>query len=307
MTPGVGEVVAGTAGVLGLAFAAAVLAAALDPGSSARGLTVVTSPLHELTRLLVKRGRTTPAPDALLWWVGSTGLLIVAVLMGLLVPRGDASATVPSSIGVVWFNALDVTVWAVVWLAGWGPNSVYPLVGAYRFLAQALSYELPLMFALVAPALGAASLDPARIVTAQQHVWFVVWMPVAFLAFCLGVVGFAFWGPLAHPVGTDVAGGVGVEDAAVRRLLLGVGRYALLGVGAAMGVALFLGGGSGPLLPAWLWALIKTLALLAALIFLGGRTPVVPVQRLVPVAWLGVLPAVLVQLLVVSVVVLVRP
>ncbi len=99
-----------------------------------------------------------------------------------------------SAVGIVWFNALDVAVWALVWMAGWGPNSVHPLVGGYRFLAQALAYELPLMFALTAPAVAAGSLRLTDVVAAQNGLWFVVWMPVAFAVFCLAVAGFSVWG-----------------------------------------------------------------------------------------------------------------
>src|SRR5882762_3254778 len=49
------------------------------------------------------------------------------------------------------------------------------LVGGYRFVAQGLAYELPLMFALISAATGAQSLDVADIVAAQAHLWFAVW------------------------------------------------------------------------------------------------------------------------------------
>ena len=60
-------------------------------------------------------------------------------------------------VGLVWFNAVDVLLWALWWLLGWGANSSWSLVGGYRFLALALSYELPLMFALTAPVRQIAS------------------------------------------------------------------------------------------------------------------------------------------------------
>jgi NADH-quinone oxidoreductase subunit H len=206
----------------------------------------------------------------------------------------------------VWVNAVDVAVWAFVWLAGWGPNSVFPLLGGYRFLAQALAYELPLMFALTAPAVGAASLRMADVAAAQDGLWFVVWMPVAFAVFCAGVLGFSVWGPLAAPAGADLAGGVLAELSGVDRWLLLVGRYALLAAGAAVAVPLFLGGGMGPLLPGWLWVPVKALLLLAALVWLRRRVPMARPERFLEVGWLVLLPASLVQLLVVAVVVVNR-
>lgn len=288
-------------GVLALGAAAldGVLAAHRVGGAALR------APLAEVARLLRQRNRVTAAADRLLWHVGTAGLPVAALLMVAVVPLGPwVLADLP--VGVVWFNAMDVVVWALVWLAGWGPNAAHALVGGYRFLAQALAYELPLMFALTAPAVAAGSLRVADVASAQQGLWFAVWMPVAFVVYCIGVVGFAVWGPLGSGVGADLAGGVLSEASGVQRLLLLAGRYALLAAGAVFAVPLFLGGGAGPLLPAWLWVPVKAVGLLAVLVAVRRRVPVVRPDRFLEVGWLVLLPATLLQLLVVSVIVVVR-
>ena len=310
MTP-VAEVSPAWAPVAALALlAVAGLAACVDGALAARtdgrrlpqGLL---APVAESARLLRQRRRVTVSADVLLRWVGVGGLLVVALLKLAVVPLGSWTIS-DLSVGLVWFNAMDVTVWALVWLAGWGVNSAHGLLGGYRFLAQALAYELPLMFALTAPAVAAASLRPGDIVAAQQDLWFVVWMPVAFAVYCVAVAGFSVWGPFATPAGTDVAGGVLAELSGIDRWLFLAGRWALLTVGAAFGVALFLGGGSGPLLPPAVWVLVKTAALLTAFLLVRRRLPLLRPERIQAVAWLGALPLVLLQVLVVSVVVVGR-
>jgi NADH-quinone oxidoreductase subunit H len=294
------------AAALGL-VAVAGLAAALDGGLGARiegrpfarGLL---APAAETARLLRQRRRTTVAADVLLRWIGVGGLLVVALLKLAVVPLGTWTLT-DLSVGLVWFNAMDVAVWALVWLIGWGVNSVYGLVGGYRFLGQALAYELPLMFALTAPAVAAASLRTGDIVAAQQGLWFVVWMPVAFVVYCAAVTGFSVWGPFATPAGRDIAGGVLAELSGIDRWLVLAGRWALLTVGAAFGVTLFLGGGAGPLLPPLVWLLVKTAALLVVFVLLRRRLPALRPERIQSAAWLGALPLVLLQVLVVSIVV----
>ncbi len=274
-------------------------AAGTSPGTG------VVRPVAEAARLMRQRRRTTVAADSLLWRTGGAGLVVTAALMVVVVPLGDR-VVADLDVGIVWFNAMDVVVWALVWLAGWGPNSTYGLVGGYRFLALALGYELPLMFALTAPAVGAGSLRLADVVTAQQGLWFVVWMPVAFAVYCLGVVAFSVTGPFAVAAGSDVAGGVRAELSGVDRLLFEAGRYALLAAGAAFAVPAFLGGGAGPVLPPWLWVVLKALLLLAVLVAVRRRLPAIRPDRFVELGWLVALPAVLAQLLVVAVVVVVR-
>lgn len=258
-------------------------------------------PLGEAARLMRQRRRTTVSADNLLWRIGSGGLLVTALLMVTVVPLGKWTIF-DLDVGVMWFNAMDVMVWALVWLTGWGANSAHSLVGGYRFLAHGLAYELPLMFALVAPAIAAKSLNVGEVAAAQEGLWFVVWMPVAFLVYCLGVLAFSLWGPFAPAIGSDIAGGVRAELSGVDRLVFEIGRYALLAAGAAFAVPMFLGGGSGPVLTGWAWALAKTVALLAVLVWIRRRLPAVRPDKFMEAGWLVLLPAVLLQDLVVAVV-----
>lgn len=276
-----------------------LFAASLDGVLSARqdGLPVsrgVARPLDEAARLLRQRRRVPVAADTVLWRVGATGLVLAALLMVAVIPLGEWTL-LDLDVGVVWVNAVDVLVWALVWLSGWGPNSVHSLVGGYRFLGQALAYELPLMFALVAPAVAAASLDVGTIAAAQESRWFVVEMPVAFVGYCIGVVAFSVWGPFAAALGHDIAGGVAAELSSVDRLLFEAGRYGLLAGGAAFAVPMFLGGGAGPLLPSWAWVLVKAATLLAMLVWLRRRLPTVRPDLFLEIGWLVLLPLVLAQ------------
>lgn len=296
-------------GVWALAGAALVVclgiyAATLDGVLAARSAGVrggMSAAVVEVARLMRQRRRTTVAADTVLWRIGGAGLIVVASLMVTVVPLGRWTLA-DLDVGVVWFNAMDVMVWALVWLAGWGANSAHCLVGGYRFLAHGLGYELPLMFALVAPAIAAESLRVADVVSAQHGLWFAVWMPVAFVVYCLGAMAFSVWGPFSPALGADIAGGVTVELSGVDRLVFQSGRYALLAAGAAFAVPMFLGGGAGPLLPGWLWVLVKTVALLSVFVWLRGRLPSLRPDKFMEVGWMVLLPLTLVQDLVVAVI-----
>ncbi|MDV3136628.1 complex I subunit 1 family protein [Mycobacterium sp. 29Ha] len=291
-------------GAAALLAVLALFAASLDSTLSARphgGGGAVAAPLFEAARLMRQRRRTLVAADALLWRIGCIGPAVVASLMIVVVPLGHWTL-LDLDVGVMWVNAVDVMMWAVVWLAGWGPNSVYSLIGGYRFLAHALGYELPLMFALVAPAIAAGSLRVGDVASAQHDLWFVVWMPVAFVAYCLGVLAFSVWGPFAPALGTDIAGGVTGELSGVDRLVFVAGRYAVLVAGAAFAVPMFLGGGAGPLLPDWTWSVVKTIALLSLLVWLRRAVPALRPDKFMEIGWVVLLPAVLMQDLVVAVI-----
>ncbi|GAB3451515.1 complex I subunit 1 family protein [Actinophytocola sediminis] len=284
----------------GFAVAAVAVDAALTDRAGPRA--ALATPVRAVAGLLVAQRRRTVAADAVLWRGAGVALLVAAVLASMVTPLGRWVVS-DLSVGVVWFNAMEIVAWAAVWLAGWGANSAFGLVGGYRFVAQGLAYELPHMFVLTTAAVGAGSLRVGDIVAAQRDLWFVVWMPVAFVAFLFSVLGMAFRRPFDHAVGADIGGGALAEMSGVDRLVFLAGRWLLVVSGAAMAVPLFLGGGAGPVLPDWLWSLVKTAVVLGALVWLGHRLPTVRMERYTEIAWLVLVPATLLQALFVAVVV----
>ncbi|MBF6289941.1 NADH-quinone oxidoreductase subunit H [Nocardia farcinica] len=288
--------------VVAFALAVDVCQAVLTARVSGSSVSVAAStPVRTVALLLTQQRRSIVGADVLLW--RSAGLILFAggVLTAALVPVGDR-VVLGGSVSLVWFNAAEICSWAAVWLAGWGADSAFSLVGGYRFVAQGLAYELPHMFALICAAVAAGSLDISDIVAAQQDRWFVVIMPVAFVIYLLSVPALSFAAPFDAPVGVGIAGGVFAEVSGVDRLVLTVGRRVLFVAAAAMAVPLFLGGGAGPWLPGWLWSLVKTLVVLAALIWLGRRWPTIRMSRYMEVAWIVLVPVILLQALVVSIV-----
>ncbi|GGV02277.1 NADH-quinone oxidoreductase subunit H [Actinomadura sp. LOL_016] len=277
----------------------AVAAASLDALLGGRSWD---APLREAARLLTTARRATVRSDVPLMRTGVVVLPVAAAAAAAVVPLGGGvAAGVPVS--VVWFNALEVVAWAAVWLVGWGTNSAFALVGGYRFLAQGLAYELPHMFALITAALAAHSLDFREVAAAQDGLWFGVWMPVAFAVYLVSALAMAFWGPFGHPVGDDVAGGAALELSGADRLVFFAGRYGLLAVAAAASVPLFLGGGAGPVLPGWAWSVVKAAVVLALLVWARRRLPVLRMERFMTAAWTVLIPAALLQMLVVGIVV----
>ena len=205
----------------------------------------------ETARLLVQRRRTTVGPDAAAVAARRRRAAGARAADGGAGARSAATSLADLPVGVVWFNALDVMLWVVVWMAGWGANSVWPLVGGVPLPRPRRSpTSSPLMFALTAPALAAGSLGVAGVVAAQQGLWFVVWMPVA----AVGLPRLRRWASASgdrsrtRSAPTSRAASWPSRPG-VDRLLLQAGRWALLVAGTAFAVPLFLGGGAGPLLP----------------------------------------------------------
>lgn len=256
------------------------------------------APVQAAALLLVQRRGATERPDAVGWALAPALLAALAAVALAMVPLAPGLVAADPSTGFVVFSAAIAFVMIAVYLHGWSPNSALALHGAYRYGAQALSFQIPFLLAMLATALPAESLSIVDIVTAQEPMWNVVRQPLGLPLYLVVGIAVSFWGPLNLPDAADLAGGTSVQDSGITRLLWKSARAALLVAIAAMGAAGFLGGWWGPWLPGPIWTLLKTLLLLLVLIAAGHLLPRVRIQRFVVVAWVVLIPLALANIFV---------
>jgi len=304
--PAVAAVGVGAALVTGT-WAVATLDTAVAGVVAGRGLHLRRAALAPLRRAALLAGRhpvTTERPDAPAWVVAGPLLLALAgaALSALPLAEGLAVADVPD--GLVLYGAAMALVMVAVFLHGWAPNSVFPLIGAYRFVAQALSYQIALFLVLLGAALPAGSLGLGAIVEAQSELWNVIRQPLGLPLFLVAGTALSFWGPLALPDGEDLAGGTAAESSGRELLVWRTARAAVLVATAAVAAACFLGGWLGPVLPGPVWMVAKTLALLVILVVPAHVVPRVRIERFVSFGWTILLPLSLVDVFAAGVVAL---
>ena len=261
-------------------------------------------PARSAALLVLQRPTRTERPDAALWLLAPA--LIVGIAAGTLaaIPAAPSSAASMIDGGIVYFGALMALVMVAVFLNGWAANSLFPLVGGYRFVALALSYEMPLALVLIGAALPAQSLSIDAIVRSQTGLWNVVRQPLGLPLYLVAALGLAFRGPLDMPDAADLAGGTTAERSGIDLLLWRVARDALLVAIAAMGAAAFLGGWMGPWLPGPVWLTVKTLALVALLLLVSQLVGRVRLERFVVIAWAVLIPLALLDVFAAGVVAL---
>lgn len=255
-------------------------------------------PLRSAAQMLLQQRRTTERPDGPGWAVAPALFLALAAVSLALVPVGPDLVLADPATGFVVFSAAITFVMIAIFLHGWSPNSPFAIHGAYRYGAIALSFQIPFLLAMLATALPAQSLSIVDIVRAQEPLWNVVREPLGLPLYLVVGVAVSFWGPLNLPDAPDLVGGTSVEDSGVGRLLWAVARAAMLVAVAAMGAAGFLGGWWGPELPGWLWMVLKTLAVLIAIVGAGHLLARVRIETFVVVAWAVLIPLALLNVFV---------
>jgi len=252
-------------------------------------------PLQDAALCVLQQGAVTERPDREGWTLASALLPALAALSVVVIPIAPGAAIADVPAGLVLFGAATALVVIAVFLHGWSANSVFPLIGAYRFIALALSIEIPFFLVLIAAALPAESLAVGDVVRAQASVWNVVRQPLGLPIYLIGGLGVAFWGPLAVSDAEDLAGGTLAEVSGLGRLFWTWGQACMLVAVAAMGASAFLGGWMGPLLPGPVWLAMKTFLLLAILVSMGHLFARVRLERFVTFAWTVLIPLSLVD------------
>ncbi|WP_148862187.1 complex I subunit 1 family protein [Marinobacter fonticola] len=269
--------------------------AALDAAVHARiaganGRNSLIAPLQDAASLWYAPANQTEAPDRAAWRIAPVLYLVLAAMGLALVPWTARFIPVDLTTGIVLWGALEPLATVVIFLGGWAPNAHFPLLGAYRYVSLGLSYILVSMFVLIGVALPAESLQVSAVVESQAELWNVIRQPLGLPLFLIVGLGISFWGPLNFADAGDLAGGATSEASGRTRLLWQMGRAAMLVAFAAIGASAFLGGWQGPWLPGPVWLILKTLALLLILVFLGHRLPRPSPERFLTVAWVVLLP-----------------
>lgn len=256
----------------------------------------LTDPARATAQAVMRQQLATEHPDRLLWRVAPAGLVGLAALGACVVPLSATVSIADLPAGIVVWGAVEALAIVAVFVSGWAPNSLQPLIAGYRYIAVGFSVLLLSMFVLIAAAVPAGSLSVRAIVADQAGLWNLVRQPLGLPLFLVVALGITSSGPLDLAASAELGGGVTAELSGVRALAWAVGRSVLLVSFAGMGAAVFLGGWLGPWLPGPVWMAAKTLAMLTVLVTIGHTVAIVRAERMLTLCWTVLLPLAFVDL-----------
>jgi NADH-quinone oxidoreductase subunit H len=149
-------------------------------------------------------------------------------------------------VGVLYIVAVGAIGTLGIILAGWSSNNKYALLGAFRSVSQMVSYEVPMVLALLVPVLLGGTMGINSLVKAQ-NVWFILLSPLAAFIFFLSSqaeVGRAPFDLLEAE--SEIVTGFQVEYSGLKFGMFFVGEFLHAFTISALFAALFLGGWRGP-------------------------------------------------------------
>ncbi|HEX9038445.1 MAG TPA: NADH-quinone oxidoreductase subunit NuoH [Ktedonobacterales bacterium] len=179
--------------------------------------------------------------------------------------------------GIIFYVALSSIDVIGVFMAGWGSNNKYALIGGLRSAAQMISYELPLVLSIVgvimltsvlapecagaasAATCGIGSISFSEIVQAQMQshapwFWFALAQPLGLAIYYICGLAETNRSPFDLPEAeSELVAGYLTEYSGLRWAMFFLGEYGNMTIVSAVATALFLGGWSGPGAALGLW------------------------------------------------------
>ena len=114
-------------------------------------------------------------------------IVIAALLVWAVMPFAPGVIGVDLNIGIFYVMAISSASVIVILLAGWGSNNKYALLGAFRAVAQMVSYEVPMILSLLVPIILAGTMSTKGIIDAQT-IPFIFLAPISALIFYISTL-----------------------------------------------------------------------------------------------------------------------
>jgi NADH-quinone oxidoreductase subunit H len=141
----------------------------------------------DVLKLLTKESLTPAGADLLAYNLAPLLTVMTALLMWAVLPFADGVIGVDLNIGLFYILAISSASVVTLLLAGWGSNNKYALLGAFRSVAQLVSYEVPMVLSLIAPILLASTMHMQGLVMAQV-VPFLFVIPLSAIIFFISAL-----------------------------------------------------------------------------------------------------------------------
>jgi len=262
-------------------------------------------PVADGIKMLVKEDIVPVRADKIVHFLAPVLIAATAILALGIIPYGRGMTPFTIDGGILFFFAVGSTTELAVFMAGWGSNNKFSMLGAMRAIAQMISYELPLIITVLPVVMIVGSLTPDTIVAAQDGYafgvvprWFVFtpWGATAFLLFFVSGLVESNRTPFDVPEGeSEIVAGHMTEYSGFKYATFFMAEYIGMFAITGLGITLFLGGWHAPVralefVPSYVWFFAKLGALLFVYIWLRGTLPRTRVDQIMNFAWKFMLP-----------------
>ncbi|MXX83720.1 MAG: NADH-quinone oxidoreductase subunit NuoH [Chloroflexi bacterium] len=260
----------------------------------------------DLLKLLGKEDITPTSADRLLYNVAPLVSFASVVLIWAIVPFTPFHYGVDLEIGALFFVAVASFGTLAIMVAGWASNNKYALLGAFRVVSLLVSYEVPLVFALLVPVMLAGSMSMLDIVNAQSGMWFVVLSPLAFIIFYISSQAETGRAPFdLIEAESELVAGFNIEYSGMKFGMFFAAEFLHVFTNGILMALLFFGGWMGPFyyespLIAFAWLGAKGGVIYLTTLWLRNTVPRLRIDQIMAFNWKFLVPLSIANIVLIS-------
>ncbi len=139
----------------------------------------ILQPVADAVKVLLKEDIIPTNADKIIHWLAPMVAFAPALLIFAVIPFQDGALLADLNIGVLYVVAIGSISTIGIFMAGWGSSNKFSLLGAMRNVASVVSYEIPVILAIIGVVMLSGSLSLNQIVLAQ-NVPFILLQPLGF-------------------------------------------------------------------------------------------------------------------------------
>ncbi|RJP53536.1 MAG: NADH-quinone oxidoreductase subunit H [Anaerolineaceae bacterium] len=145
-------------------------------------------PFADIIKLIIKEDTTPDGADKVVYNLAPILSMMSVLILWAIVPLAPVMLGVDLNVGLLYLVAAGAIGTLAIIMAGWSSNNKFALLGAFRQVAAMVSYEIPMVVALLIPTVLAGTMGMLGISEAQQGLWYVFLSPLGALIFLVSAV-----------------------------------------------------------------------------------------------------------------------
>ena len=252
-------------------------------------------PIADGIKLFTKEDILPSWADGRVYWLAPVAVFVPSFLLWVTLPVARDVVVRNLDLGLFYITAISVLSVMGLVMAGWGSANKYAMLGGLRAAGQLISYEIPLIMAILGVAMLAQSLDLTKVVDGQAIYGYGLVQPVGMFLFL--TAGLAELGRTPfdiHHAESEVVGGPFVEYSGAHWAAFFLAEYLNTFTIAALMVLLFLGGWRWPAMPldgvahtalSLLWFTVKATMVIWLIFWVRGTFPRLRIDQLMSFGW----------------------
>ena len=264
-------------------------------------------PVADAIKLMQKEVLQPRTADGLVFSVAPIAFTVPGIVVLAVLPWGRNMTLANLDVGIVFILALSSLGALAVFIGGYGSNNKYALFGAMRVIAMLISYEIPIVLALLGVVLFAGTMNPVDMVLFQENYWMflVLVQPLPLLIYFISASAELNRTPAdIAEAESEIAGGYHVEYSGMKFGLFYAAELINCVAVSAIIATVFLGGWwmykLDEIVPGWMIFIGKIYAVYFLFVWTRGTLPRFRIDQLLSFAWKWMTPMALVNIMLVA-------